>query len=103
MVCLVLLLVGTAYVIGRLSSTNAPQDSQGALQGPDHAHGDAETLAEADAPAKLYACPMMCTPPLATPGNCPVCGMALAPVEGGELTLDHNHDLVPVAGGDSVA
>jgi len=100
MVCLVLLLVGTAYVIGRLSSTDAPQDSQGAVQGPNHAHGDAETLAEADAPAKLYACPMMCIPPLAAPGDCPVCGMALAPAEGGELVLEHNPDLAPTARND---
>ena len=33
---------------------------------------------------KLYACPMMCVPPMETPGDCPVCGMELIPVEAGE-------------------
>lgn len=30
----------------------------------------------------IYACPMLCVPPSSTPGNCPVCGMKLEPVEG---------------------
>ena len=100
MVCLILVLVGTAYMIGRRSGTDTPHNPQAAAHDREFAHGDAGTPAEADAPSELYACPMMCTPPLAAPGDCPVCGMALAPVEGGELTLDHNHDLAPVAGGD---
>jgi Cu(I)/Ag(I) efflux system membrane fusion protein len=33
---------------------------------------------------KVYACPMMCVPPMKTPGDCPVCGMELTPVEVGE-------------------
>jgi len=33
---------------------------------------------------KLYACPMMCVPPMEPPGDCPVCGMELIPVEAGE-------------------
>ena len=33
---------------------------------------------------KLYACPMMCVPPMKTPGDCPVCGMELIQVEAGE-------------------
>jgi membrane fusion protein, copper/silver efflux system len=32
----------------------------------------------------LYACPMMCVPPMETPGDCPVCGMELIPVGAGE-------------------
>ncbi len=28
----------------------------------------------------LYACPMMCVPPMEKPGDCPVCGMELLPV-----------------------
>ena len=32
----------------------------------------------------LYACPMMCVPPMETPGDCPVCGMELVAVEAGE-------------------
>ncbi|HUG69864.1 MAG TPA: efflux RND transporter periplasmic adaptor subunit, partial [Pirellulaceae bacterium] len=30
-----------------------------------------------------YICPMMCTPPRAEPGRCPVCGMELVPVTSG--------------------
>ena len=30
-----------------------------------------------------YICPMMCTPPRAEPGRCPVCGMELVPVASG--------------------
>ena len=33
---------------------------------------------------KLYACPMMCVPPMETAGDCPVCGMELTQVEAGE-------------------
>jgi Cu(I)/Ag(I) efflux system membrane fusion protein len=32
----------------------------------------------------LYACPMMCVPPMEKPGDCPVCGMELTQVEAGE-------------------
>lgn len=31
----------------------------------------------------LYICPMMCIPPMAVPGNCPICGMALIPFSSG--------------------
>ena len=40
---------------------------------PAHDHGSGD-------PKTLYACPMMCTPPVETPGRCPVCGMTLTPV-----------------------
>ncbi|WP_372683017.1 efflux RND transporter periplasmic adaptor subunit [Desulfosarcina sp.] len=100
MVCLILVLVGAAYMIGRRSGTDASHDLQAAAHDRELAHGETATTAEADAPALLYACPMMCTPPLATPGECPVCGMALAPVEGDGLTPGHNHDLAPAPGGD---
>ena len=96
MVCVILVLVGTAYMIGRRSGTDASHDPQAAARDHEFAHGDAGTPAEVDAPAELYACPMMCTPPLAAPGDCPVCGMALAPVEGGELALENG----PTAGND---
>ncbi len=100
MVCLALLLMGTAYMIGHRSGTNATPDPQAVAASRDHVHGDADPLAEAYARTTLYACPMMCTSPLAAPGNCPVCGMALAPVEDGELIVEHNHDLVPVGEDD---
>lgn len=31
----------------------------------------------------MYACPMLCVPPSPAPGDCPVCGMELKPIEGG--------------------
>lgn len=97
--CLILVLLGTAYMIGRWSGTDASREPRAAALDHELAHGDAGMPVEADAQVKLYACPMMCTPPLAAPGECPVCGMALAPVEGGELTRNHNHDLAPAAKG----
>ncbi|QDT16690.1 efflux RND transporter periplasmic adaptor subunit [Alienimonas californiensis] len=50
-------------------------------------------LAVAAAEDARYICPMMCTPPLAEPGRCPVCGMELKKLEddGGDgvsVTLD---------------
>ncbi len=48
--------------------------------GSDHEdHADNETGEH----GAMYACPMLCVPPSPTPGNCPVCGMELKPVEGG--------------------
>ncbi|RJR42029.1 MAG: efflux RND transporter periplasmic adaptor subunit [Desulfobacteraceae bacterium] len=31
----------------------------------------------------VHVCPMMCVPPMETPGKCPICGMDLIPVYGG--------------------
>lgn len=35
-----------------------------------------------------YACPMMCTPPMEAPGDCPICGMKLHPI----IVENHRHD-----------
>jgi Cu(I)/Ag(I) efflux system membrane fusion protein len=35
-----------------------------------------------------YICPMMCTPPQAEPGRCPVCAMELVPLEPGGSSTD---------------
>lgn len=40
---------------------------------------------------KRYICPMMCTPPLAQPGRCPVCGMELV-----EATSDAKGDGISI-------
>lgn len=35
---------------------------------------------------QVYVCPMMCVPPMAEPGRCPVCGMNLISVSAGDET-----------------
>jgi Cu(I)/Ag(I) efflux system membrane fusion protein len=44
--------------------------------------------ASADATATRYICPMMCTPPQAEPGRCPVCAMELVPASSGVGNTD---------------
>jgi len=44
--------------------------------------------ASADATATRYICPMMCTPPQAEPGRCPVCAMELVPASSGAGSTD---------------
>ena len=38
----------------------------------------------------LYACPMMCVPPMKNPGNCPICGMELMAVLAGPDDADQH-------------
>ena len=48
----------------------------------EHAAGHAHGMAGDGRAVERFACPMMCIPPTDHAGNCPVCGMALMPVEG---------------------
>ncbi|MBI2478873.1 MAG: efflux RND transporter periplasmic adaptor subunit [Planctomycetia bacterium] len=41
-----------------------------------------------DSQLTRYICPMMCTPPRAEPGRCPVCGMELVPLTAGGASHD---------------
>jgi len=45
--------------------------------------GGTHTLASAGWESVRYICPMMCTPPQAEPGRCPVCAMELVPASSG--------------------
>lgn len=48
--------------------------------------------------ATRYICPMMCTPPQAEPGRCPVCGMELVPTSAGGGQKDaHSVQISPAA------
>ena len=49
-----------------------------------HASANAQETPAESVQNTLYACPMMCVPPMKAPGDCPVCGMELLPVEAGE-------------------
>jgi Barrel-sandwich domain of CusB or HlyD membrane-fusion len=59
----------------------------------------ASSLSELDANESdkntVYACPMMCVPPMETSGDCPVCGMELTPVEAGEKSDEPRIKLNP--------
>ena len=43
---------------------------------------------------QLYACPMMCVPPMEHPGDCPICGMELMSVEVGQQIKGDNSSRV---------
>jgi Cu(I)/Ag(I) efflux system membrane fusion protein len=54
---------------------------------PDHMHVQAAVMDEGlgdTTQTDLFVCPMMCVPPQAKPGNCPVCGMELISTPKGE-------------------
>ncbi len=65
-----------------------PEPAQASLNEGDHAglapgmQADGHDHAAHGDTAERFACPMMCIPPTDHAGNCPVCGMALIPVEG---------------------
>ena len=67
--CTALLIVGLGALqrLGFISS--------GGAGGISHSSGSENTR---------YICPMMCTPPLPEPGNCPVCGMKLNEIKSGD-------------------
>ncbi|MBX9792618.1 MAG: efflux RND transporter periplasmic adaptor subunit [Pirellulales bacterium] len=50
--------------------------------------GESLSHASSDATATRYICPMMCTPPQAEPGRCPVCAMELVPASSGGANTD---------------
>jgi Cu(I)/Ag(I) efflux system membrane fusion protein len=74
-----ILLVGMAvgyWIRGDDPGVYRPDDSQISASAADGSADSRENT--------LYACPMMCVSPMETPGDCPVCGMELIPVEAGE-------------------
>ncbi|MFO7716768.1 efflux RND transporter periplasmic adaptor subunit [Desulfosarcina sp.] len=84
-----LLLAGALFFLGYWSSGWRTDSPPAAATAPDHGHAD--VLSPVSDSSQLYACAMMCTPPLAEPGRCPVCGMELMPVEGGVDGMAHTH------------
>ncbi len=64
------------------------------------AGGGSETtqMVAADGSLVRYICPMMCTPPQAEPGRCPVCAMELMPAAGSNRDSDRDSvEIDPVA------
>ncbi|QEG35811.1 efflux RND transporter periplasmic adaptor subunit [Bythopirellula goksoeyrii] len=60
--------------------------------------GGATHVAATEASNTRYICPMMCTPPQAEPGRCPVCAMELVPAASGNGPSDSRSvQLDPVA------
>lgn len=60
--------------------------------------GSAANVASAGGDTTRYICPMMCTPPQAEPGRCPVCAMELVPAtSGGGATDSRSVEIDPVA------
>jgi Cu(I)/Ag(I) efflux system membrane fusion protein len=85
-----ILLIGIAigyWIRGDDPEANQPADFQ--LSAPLDS-----TSAETGANT-LFACPMMCVSPMETPGDCPVCGMELIPVEAGEKSAAPRLKLSP--------
>lgn len=50
--------------------------------------GSATQVVSTDGESTRYICPMMCTPPQAEPGRCPVCAMELVPAATGDGQTD---------------
>lgn len=88
---LLLLGAGALLLAGLGVSQKLGWISRGSVTGPSHA-------ASAGAESVRYICPMMCTPPQAEPGRCPVCAMELVPAtansEGGD---SHSVEIDPAA------
>ncbi len=60
--------------------------------------GSGVHVASSGADSTRYICPMMCTPPQAEPGRCPVCAMELVPAtSGGGQTDSRSVEIDPVA------
>jgi Cu(I)/Ag(I) efflux system membrane fusion protein len=60
--------------------------------------GSSAQVASAGGDSTRYICPMMCTPPQAEPGRCPVCAMELVPAtSGGGQTDSRSVQIDPVA------
>lgn len=60
--------------------------------------GDAAHVASSGSESTRYICPMMCTPPQAEPGRCPVCAMELVPAtSGGGMSDSSSVQIDPVA------
>ncbi|MDJ0783520.1 MAG: efflux RND transporter periplasmic adaptor subunit [Desulfosarcinaceae bacterium] len=88
-IALTLLVAVIAFAVGYRAGDHTPASPAAMAAPQDHDHDpapDADT-----ASATLYACPMMCTAPLAEPGNCPVCGMELSALEQDGVTTAHDH------------
>ncbi len=72
---LLLLASGTILIVGLGVAQRFGFISAGSVAGHRHASsGDGSVR---------YICPMMCTPPQAEPGRCPVCAMELVPITSG--------------------
>ncbi len=87
-----ILLIGMAlgyWIRGGGPEANQPGDSQ--------ISANTEEISTKSDENTLYACPMMCVSPMATPGDCPVCGMELIPVEAGEKSAAPRLKLSPEA------
>ncbi|MEO8497879.1 MAG: efflux RND transporter periplasmic adaptor subunit, partial [Planctomycetota bacterium] len=75
-----LLACGATLIVGLGVAQRSGFISSGGGGGHSHvAAGDSGTR---------YICPMMCTPPRAEPGRCPVCGMELVPLTSGGGSTD---------------
>src|SRR5690606_30049342 len=73
---LLFLLCGAALIAGLgLAQRLGWISAAGSSTGDSHAGAGAGNVS--------YICPMMCTPPQAQPGRCPVCAMALVPATAG--------------------
>jgi Cu(I)/Ag(I) efflux system membrane fusion protein len=60
--------------------------------------GSGSHVASSGGDSTRYICPMMCTPPQAEPGRCPVCAMELVPAtSGGGRTDSRSVQIDPVA------
>ncbi len=60
--------------------------------------GSATHVVQTEGASTRYICPMMCTPPQAEPGRCPVCAMELVPAASGAGETDSRSvQLDPVA------
>ena len=60
--------------------------------------GNSANVASSGGDSTRYICPMMCTPPQAEPGRCPVCAMELVPAtSGGGKTDSRSVQIDPVA------
>lgn len=86
---LIVILMAVAFIAGYWSGDRTSAVAPSIPVTDDHGHGDVHMVNPDAEISQLYACPMMCTPPLKEAGRCPVCGMDLMPVEGGDLAVEH--------------
>ena len=81
--------LGVAQRMGFITTGGGSAESNGA---------DGDRRSTSSQSATRYICPMMCTPPQAEPGRCPVCAMELVPVsEGSEETDSRAIQIDPAA------
>lgn len=87
---LLLLAAGAALLVGVGVAQRLGWISAGA--------GSVSHAAASSGETTRYICPMMCTPPQAEPGRCPVCAMELVPASaGGGQTDSHSVQIDPAA------